>query len=97
MTLGEQLRHFLHTDWVWHPKGQLTADMVWKHKRGRHTGVRFLPETVGRALRKLEEQSIIAVKGEGISVTYKWLPHEKRKSYIPYSQRGDRAKHILFK
>lgn len=94
-TLSDQLRHWLHTNWEWHSKGKLTADMVWKHKRGRNTGVRYLPETVGRALRALEERSIIAVKEDGISVQYKWLPFERRPGYIPFSQRKDKDK--LFK
>lgn len=94
-TLQHQLRFWLKNNWDWHPKGKLTADMVWKHKRGRSAGVRYLPETVGRALRLLEEASIIAVKEDGISVQYKWLPHEKRPSYIPFSKRADKSK--LFK
>ena len=87
---------FLQKDWVWHAKGKLTADMTWKHDVGKHYGKRYLPETVGRALRSLEEQSIIAVKQDGISVAYKWLNPERRKSYIPVSQRKPGQEHILF-
>lgn len=84
-------------DHVWHAKGLLTADITWKHDTGKRYGKRYLPETVGRALRSLEEQSIIAVKAEGISVTYKWLPPERRKAYIPTMQRAAGKEHILFK
>lgn len=89
MTLSEQLRNWLKLNWEWHPKGKLTADMVWKHQHGRNVGTRFLPETVGRALRLLEQKSIIAVKPQGISVQYKWLPLERRRDYIPTTIRGN--------
>ncbi len=94
-TLPDQLRHYLQQNWDWHPKGRLTADMVWKHKGGKSVGARYLPETVGRALRSLEEESIIAVKPSGISVQYKWLPPDKRRLYVPSTQRTDQNK--LFK
>lgn len=84
-----------HKDWF--TKGQLTADMEWKRTQGRNYGKRYLPETVGRALRLLEEKSILAVRGEGVSVAYKWLPEEYRKHYIPYSRRPDHRKKILFR
>ena len=89
MTLANQLKAWLAQNWEWHPKGKLTADMVWKHTHGKSYGKRYLPETVGRALRSLEEHSLIAVKDLGISVQYKWLPLERRASYIPSSQRGE--------
>lgn len=79
------------------PKGTLTADMVWRHRSGKQAGARYLPETVGRALRSLEEESIIAVKPLGISVQYKHIPHEMRKGYIPSSQRMQGCENILFK
>ncbi len=71
----------------WYPKGALTADMEWKHPVGKHYGKRYLPETVGRALRDLEEQGIIAVKPDGISVQYRWIPHALRSRYIRMSER----------
>ncbi len=95
--LTEQIRYWLQTNWAWHAKGTLTADMVWKHKGGKHNGTRFLPETVGRALRSLEERRIIAVKQDGVSVQYKWLPPARRKSYIPFSDRHNHQKEKLFK
>lgn len=80
----------------WYTKGALTADIEWKRQTGREYGKRYLPETVGRALRLLEEKSVIAVRGEGVSVAYKWLPEEYRRHYIPYSRRPAYEKHILF-
>lgn len=85
--LASQLVHYLRTNHEWFSKGTLTADMTWRHNKGKSIGKRYLPETVGRALRLLEEQSIIAVKQDGISVQYKWLPHERRAQYIPSSSR----------
>ena len=87
--LNKQLASYLQRNHVWHPKGTITADIEWRHERGKHYGVRYLPETVGRALRHLEEMSIIAVKDDGISVQYKWIPPELRAKYIPTSMRTD--------
>ena len=81
----------------WYPKGTLTADMLWRRTDGHKIGSRYLPETVGRALRSLEERSTIAVKADGISVQYKWLPEELRKRYIPFSQREVGKEHIFFR
>ena len=76
--LPNQLNGYLFRTGDWVSKGTLTADMVWKHQSGKSTGRRYLPETVGRALRALQEQGIIAVKDSGISVQYKWIPHNMR-------------------
>ena len=87
--LPAQLVGHLCREKVWVSKGVLTADMRWHHNSGKRQGKRYLPETVGRALRSLEEQCIIAVKGDGISVQYKWIPHELRVRYIPTTVRRD--------
>jgi len=94
--LPAQLESYLHRCSGWVSKGTLTADMVWKHLNGRCAGARYLPETVGRALRSLEELKMIAVKADGISVAYKWLPSELRWRYIPTSNRLNNAKDKLF-
>lgn len=94
--LPRQLLNFLAKDHVWHAKGTLTADMVWKHDVGKNYGKRYLPETVGRCLRSLEEQSLVAVKSQGISVAYKWLPPDRRSSYIPVTRRPFGREDILF-
>lgn len=68
----------------WVAKGELTATQ-WKDDSGKT----FLPETVGRKLREAESLRRIAVKDKGVSVQYKWLPYERRKDYIPTSERLD--------
>ena len=94
--LPGQLVGFLSKDKTWFPKGTLTADIVWKHNSGNSYGKRYLPETVGRALRALEEQAVIAVKPDGISVQYKWIPHEMRSRYLPQSMRARGKETVLF-
>lgn len=68
---------------LWVAKGELTA-IQWKDDNGKT----FLPETVGRKLREAEAESKIAVKDQGVSVQYKWIPHEMRSRYIPTSERS---------
>lgn len=88
--------HKYHNEWI--SKGTLTADMQWRNQTpGKNRGKRYLPETVGRALRSLEESSIIAVKDDGISVQYKWIPFELRGRYIPWTYRPMQSKGTLFK
>lgn len=94
--LNKQIASYLKNNHAWFAKGTLTADMEWRHERGQHYGVRYLPETVGRALRHLEEMSIVAVKDDGKSVQYKYLPENYRPHYIPWSTRPDDKKDKLF-
>lgn len=68
----------------WVSKGAIT-ERQWKQDDGRT----YLPETVGRKLREAEEDRRIAVKDNGVSVQYKWLPHDRRDKYIPTSLRTD--------
>lgn len=91
-----QLKKYLSERADWVPKGDITA-IVFKHDSGKSIGARYLPETVGRALRSLEENSIIAVKPCGISVQYKFLPTELRARYIPSSSRLVGQEEKLFK
>ena len=95
--LPAQLDSYLRSASRWMSKGHLTAEREWVHLKGKSKGARYLPETVGRALRSMEEQSIIAVRDSGISVEYKWLPFEMRGRYIPSSARPDHAKDKLFR
>lgn len=95
--LPSMLLNYLTREDGWVPKGKLTAEMVWKHPRGKNYGKRYLPETVGRALRSLEAKRLIAVKPDGVSVVYKALPYNLRARYIPYSERWESKKEILFK
>lgn len=71
---------------AWIAKGELTA-IQWKDDNGKT----FLPETVGRKLREAESLCRIAVKDKGVSVQYKWIPHELRDKYIPTSERKTEA------
>lgn len=86
-SLQGQLLKYLHSQYQqgqvgWVAKGEITR-LIWKHEDGRT----YLPETVGRQLRALEESKQIAVREDGISVQYKWIPHELRSRYIPTSVR----------
>lgn len=96
-SLTWQITQYLQANHAWHSKGALTAEREWRHQKGRRYGARFLPETVGRALRSLEEDSVIAAKADGISVQYKWIPHAMRRRYIPTSRRPLGWEHVLFK
>jgi len=80
----------------WIPKGNITA-VTFYHERGKSRGARYLPETVGRTLRNLEEDRIIAVKPDGISVQYKYLPIDRRPYYITSSERPKGQETKLFR
>lgn len=82
--LKEDLIRWLANNPQWHPKGAVTA-VAWRYPDGRT----YLPETVGRKLREAESESRIAVKEEGISVKYKFIPPQLRDKYIPASHRTD--------
>jgi hypothetical protein len=57
----------------------------WKYDDGR----KYLASTADRKLREAEENKRIAVKYVDKNTLYKWLPHERRASYIPTSIRKD--------
>lgn len=88
--LALQLKQHLRANGNWVSKGTLTADIVWKHPKGKNYGKRYLPETVGRCLRSMEEDKLVAVQGDGISVKYRYIPEEFRGRYIPSSQRKNK-------
>ena len=48
-----------------------------------------MADTVSRTLRRLEEESLVAVRYEGKKTVYKFLPPDYRKMYVPVSQRRD--------
>lgn len=81
-SLQDKLVFFLFENKGWVSKGEITRK-IWRSDKG----TTFLPETVGRSLRSAEENHRIAVKYEGKNTLYKWLPFERRESYIPTSQR----------
>ena len=83
-TLQKQLENFLKGK-DWQSKGDITR-MTWRGWSNGQ-GKIFLPETVGRALRSLEEDKVIAVKYRGKNTLYKYIPTELRDRYIPSSER----------
>lgn len=96
-SLSTQIKMYLlerKEDWV--PKGNITA-VNFYHESGKSRGAKYLPETVGRTLRTLEEDRIIAVKPCGISVQYKYLPIDRRPYYIPSSARLKGNETTLFR
>lgn len=74
-----------YPDWV--AAGALTDDRKWYKKNG----TAYLSGTVSRKLRLAEEQKRIAVKPDPLStsVVYKYLPEERRASYVTTSERTD--------
>lgn len=86
-SLVDKLVHHLflnkeNTNKGWVPKYALLG-LNWRYDDGRT----YLPSTVDRKLREAEENRRIAVKYEGKNTLYKWLPYERRKDYIPTSER----------
>jgi hypothetical protein len=82
----------------WTHKGTI-QELVWKNPKN---STRYIPDNVGTCLRWLERNHFIAVKDdkESKSVLYKYLPSwpdERRKYYIPTSQRPEGEEHILFR
>lgn len=89
--LKDVLTQYLRDNVGWLAKGAIT-DVHFFHKDGKK---RYLPETVGRTLRELEVEKIIAVKDDGNSVQYRYMPESVRVDYIPWSEREDKS--ILFR
>jgi len=86
--LKPQLIAYLR-DKDWTPKGDITRHTFKGWSKGQVTY--FLPETVGRALRSLEVDSIVAVKYIGKNTLYKFIPEDLRSRYITSNERvGDK-------
>lgn len=79
----------------WFPKGQLTDDMIWQYVEKGETKT-AMSDTVSRKLRLCEEEKRIAVKPYGESVQYRFLPPDKRSSYIPTSERPEGKQNTIF-
>jgi hypothetical protein len=79
----------------WFPSAQLTDERKWFRKNGK----RYTSQTVGRKLRLAEEQKRIAVKNDpsSVSILYKYLPLDRRDSYIPTSARLPGQENQLFR
>ena len=86
--LIDKLVKYLHDNKeLWIPKGELLLK-EWRDDKG----VRYMADTVSRKLREAEELKRIAVKYEGRKKTfYRWLPYERRDSYIPTGERKTEA------
>jgi hypothetical protein len=97
-SLKETVIKYLAHNPDWHNKGFLTDTLKWSYLE-KGTNKTYLAESVGRKLRIAEEESRIAVKQDpnSNSVLYRFLPVEKRSSYIPWSMRDNDKKDILFK
>ena len=89
-SLAKQLYLYLVKSKEWTPKADLTR-IEWRNKKN---GTTYMPETVGRDLRTLEETKMIAVKPLGVTVQYKYLPEEMKGAYIPTSERTNQ--NVLF-
>lgn len=81
-SLQDKLVHYLFERKDWIPKGEILL-LTWKDDKGK----RYMADTVSRKLREAESEKRIAVKPDGVSVVYKWLPYERRSRYIPTSVR----------
>jgi hypothetical protein len=93
-TLVEQLEQFLVANHTWWSKGDLTRKR-WVNLK---TNAAYIAETVGRTLRTMQEDHVIACKYEGKNTLYKWLPLERRGDYRTVEERAREGREeILFK
>lgn len=89
-SLSKRLAFFLKKEQKWLSKGYITDTLEWFYYE-KGIKKKYLSETVGRKLRELESNSIIAVKPDGVSEQYKYLPLEIKSRYIPYSLRENKS------
>lgn len=95
-SLKENLIRYLASHNEWRSKGYITDTLKWKYEE-KGISKTYLAETCGRKLREAESESRIAVRSQNQSVEYKFMPPERRNSYIPWNSRPDNAKSTLFK
>lgn len=93
-SLKEDLVRYLANNPTWHAKGELLL-INWKYPDGRS----YMAPTADRKLREVEEEGRIAVKPapNSNSVLYRFLPVERRATYIPFSSRPKGQENILFR
>lgn len=84
LTLKGQLKKFLREDGGWVKKQKITDDQRWQNQRNF---TYYSSPTVDRTLRKLEEESDIAVKYVDGQTMYHWMPASKKSDYIPTEER----------
>ncbi len=96
-SLQDKIVKYLADNGEWVVKG-IILEQEWKYDDGIR---KYMANTVDRELRSAESgedgESRIAVKDDpySTSITYKFIPPEFRKLYIPFSQRKD--KDVLFR
>lgn len=95
-SLIESLIRYLASHNEWRSKGHITDNIKWKYVE-KGVEKTYLAETCGRKLREAESESRIAVREKDGSVEYKFLPPERRKAYIPFSQRLPGKENELFR
>lgn len=96
LALKDVLVRYMASHNEWRSKFHITDEMTWKYIEKGMTK-EYLSETVGRKCRELESENRLAVRDKGASIEYRFLPPERRKSYIPWSMRDSDKKNVLFK
>lgn len=94
-TLQKSLLSFFFKEYPnWVSSGAIER-LVFKNRNGTTAK----PSSVSRALRTLEEKRFIAIKYEGATntATYKYLPQEYRKNYLPISSRSQFKRNVLWR
>lgn len=89
-SLKIRLVAYLKSKNEWIPKGYITDTLEW-HYYEKGIKKKYLAETIGRKLREAESESLIAVKPDGVSEQYKFLPNELKSRYINYSLRTNKT------
>jgi hypothetical protein len=80
---------------TWFPKAELTDKKQWQYEEAQKVKT-AISDTISRKLRLAEEAKRIAKRKSGKSGEYRFLPLDKRATYIPYDQRPSDAKNVLF-
>lgn len=81
---------------TWFPKAELTDKKQWQYEEAQKVKT-AISDTISRKLRLAEEAKRIAKRKSGKSGEYRFLPLDKRATYIPFSKRDDDKKKILFR
>lgn len=85
--LKNQLRKHLQDANDWVRKNKLTDDIKWVNQKDFTT---YSAPTVDRALRRLEEEKVIAVKYDGKGhCVYRYIPPHLRSDYITTAERKE--------
>lgn len=89
MTLKENIEAYCRE----RPQLWIHSDELQRHPFIDRQGSVVTPGTIGRKLRELETEKVLAVKHDGSrgSALYRWIPNSYRYKYIPYSERDTRC------